>query len=212
MKYHYRDGVTFDRKRPTWILWLVLTIVCIAGVYVAANYLAPQLVSMPLSDKSTPDATMNTMQATKPKAGEQHLYIPQLNVDLPIATGGDKVEALRGSAWQESEVGDIEEGTAIIKLHAIRFMLGATPWDSRDQSPFFNLDKLQAGNELYIDLDGNRYAFRVKQLHQEIPDIEPSDEKSTLLLIPVDQSGQFSPGVVVEAESAGVVATADDEE
>jgi sortase (surface protein transpeptidase) len=207
MKYHYRDGVKRDKKKPVWILWLALTIILAFAAYMAANYVAPRLVSMPLSAKATPDATMNKMQATSPKDQEKHLYIPQLNVDLPITSD---VGSLKDNALQDDESGDPEDG-APLTIKALRFSLESNPWETRDSSPFYNLGKLQPGDELYVDHNGKRLAYRVKTLHGEPPAaevVQPEDKKSILLLMPVDEQGGFAGGAVIEAESVGVVATA----
>lgn len=204
MRYNYQEGVTGDKKRPVWIIWLLVLIVLAAAAYGTANYLAPRLVSMPLSAKASPDATMNKMQATAPKPDQQHLYIPQLNVDLPIATGDD-VAVLADSAWQRGKAADPAQGEPL-SLRALRFSLGSTPWETRERSRFYNLDKLQVGDQVYVDHDGKRYAYRVKAFHQKIPEVKTADDKkSALLLIPADETGDLSAGPVVEAESAGVV-------
>lgn len=212
MKYHYREGVKLDKKKPVWIIWLLIIVVLAIVAYMAANYIAPQLVSMPLSAKATPDATMNKMQATAPKDESQHLFIPQLNVDLPIAAGDQG--ALRDGAWQRDNDGDLEEGI-VMTLRAIKFSLGSDPWKTREASPFYNLHKLQVGDEIYVDQNGKRFAFRVKTLHQQQPTkiaVPEDKKKSKLVLYPVDEQGEFAGGVVVEAEGAGVVAASKDEE
>ncbi len=208
MKYHYREGVKKDLKKPIWLVWLVLIAVFAVGAYAAANFVAPRLVSMPLSAKSTPDATMSKMLATTPQPGSKHLYIPQLNVDLPIVIGADQ-SALKGNAWWPSPGGDTDpEKGAVVAVRALQFTLGSTPWETRNLSPFYNLDKLRVNDELYVDYDGKRFAYRVKTLHQESPTIEKNqltDKKSILLLYPVDEQGEITKGVVIEAASAGVV-------
>lgn len=206
MKYHYREGVKLDKKKSIWILWLLVIIVLAIAAYMAANYIAPQLVSMPLSAKATPDATMNKMQATTPQDDNQHLFIPQLNVDLPIVSGDQS--ALRDGAWQRDNDGDLEKGI-VMTLRAIKFSLGSDPWKTREASPFYNLHKLQLDDEIYVDQHGKRFAFRVKKMHQQPPaEISaPEDKKkSKLVLYPVDERGEFAGGVVVEAEGTGVVA------
>ncbi len=214
MKYHYREGVKKDLKKPMWLVWLALLAIVSVGAYAAANFVAPRLVSMPLSAKATPDATMAKMLATTPQPDDKHLYIPQLNVDVPIVIGADR-SVLKGNAWWPSPEGDTDpERGAAIALRALQFTLGTTPWETRNLSPFYNLDKLRGGDELYVDYDGKRFAYRVKTVHQEAPTIakiQSPDKKSTLLLYPVDEQGEIAKGVVIEAESAGVVSASKQE-
>lgn len=185
MRYDYREGVKLDKKKPKWPLWLVAVIGLAAGAYYAANNLSAQLVSMPLSARATPDATMQKMQASLP--GEGHLYVPQLNVDLPIDTPKPDKQQL-------------------LTVKAAYFKLGSTPWETREQSVFYNLDKLQVGDELYLDHQAKRYAFVVQEVGQaEVHHVQPAD-KAKLILVPVDGAGELAKNSIVVAELKGMVA------
>jgi sortase (surface protein transpeptidase) len=199
MKYNYREGVTLDKKKPTWLIWVVALVLLAVGAYYAANYIAPQLISMPLSSKSTADATLKTMQATTPN-GQTHLYIPQINVDLAVSK--DRA-ALDGNAWQRSEATPEDKDALVVC--AQRFKLGTNPWESWAKSPFYNLDKLEKGDEIYLDYQTERYAYRINNKQQAVTE-QPRSEKPTLLLQACSADGQTESFITVTAEQVGKVA------
>lgn len=206
MRYNYREGVTHDKKRPTWIIWVIIIIALAAGAYWVANTVAPQLISMPLSDKATPDATMQKVQATSPGA-QPHLYLPQLNVDLPIAFEEQDAAGATTAKRQGEDVKPGEEG--VLAVCAQRYTLGTTPWESREMSPFYNLDKLQSGDEFYLDFDNERYAYKVREVKAVTSDIttDAEPEEKLVTLYACGQDGEAEPFVAVEAEQVGIVAS-----
>lgn len=204
MRYDYRDGVKLDKKRPTWIIWAVVGLILIGGLYWLVNYMSPQLVSMPLSQKATADATINKMESTTPSG--KHLYLPQINVDLPINTGSNS-SVLADSAWQKQNVKLTDKGTAVIC--AIGFNLSFTPWQTHDNSPFYNLAKLTTGDEIYADYESARYAYKVTDISQfdgNDAKIKTDSDKPKLALYACNNDGSAEAGTLVVAEQVGKVA------
>lgn len=197
MKYHFRRGVQLDKKRPTWLLWTLLFIGILGSGYAGVNYLSPKLVSMPLSAKASPDATMQKMQSSQPSE-QPHIYVPQINVDLSLSS-----ERADHAAWQKEPSSlDSEEG--LIVLRANYFKLGVTPWQTRENSPFYNLDKLQTGDEIYLDYKGKRHAYKITETNQS--DYQHVDtSKKHLILVPISEAGEAARSTIVIAESKGVV-------
>lgn len=185
MRYDYKKGVKLDKKKPKWPLWLAALLGLSVGAYMAVNNAAAQLVSMPLSAKATPDATMQQMQATTPDEG--HLYLPQINVDIPVDQEGDPSKR------------------DIITIKGLHFKLGQTPWETRELSVFYNLDKLKPGDEIYLDHQQKRYAFVIKEVGRaHVEDVQPGD-KAKLILVPIDDAGELAKSTIVLAELKGMV-------
>jgi sortase (surface protein transpeptidase) len=202
MKYNFRDGVEVEKKKPTWIIWVIVLILLGLGAYWAATYLAPHLISMPFSSKESIDATMQKMQAAEPSE-EAYMYLPQLNVDLPIVSQATNKQVV--ATKTDNSVAPDSEGVLVIK--APYFNLGSNPWESWDQSPFYNLDKLEVGGEVYVDYKGKRYAFVIKKTNEATIDVESQTDKTILVLVPTDKAGNTAKSTIVIAESKGVVAT-----
>ena len=194
MRYNYHEGVTHEKKRPKWLLWIILLIIIIAGIYYGLTIFAPQLISMPLSDKSTPDATMQKMKATAPSQ-QPHLYLPQINVDLAVNLEDAQPD---------------QPGT--IAICAPRFVMGKTPWQTRANSPFYNLAKLQNNDEFYLDYDGQRYVYHVGSVQPGQADTkENGDQKDKkAILYACNHQGKDEEFVVVEANQSGTVAQDED--
>jgi len=212
-RYHYREGVTLDKKKSRWFLILVGIVVIAVALYVTVVYLAPHFVTIPFTPL-TPDATAKKIEASKAGQFGDRLYIPQINVDVGITAGGGS-DALDTGAWQRNpEVGDPAKGGSFV-LSAPRFTLDTTPWWTREKSPFFNLDKLQKGDQLTVDYKSNRYLYEVESASQATAnnDIEQKSDHAALTLYATDSKGGAVSSPVVRAKYLGTsqqhAATAD---
>src|SRR4051812_37898409 len=87
VRYNYREGVTLEKKKSRWFLILVGILVAIAAAYVAAIYLAPQLVTIPFTSL-TIDATDSKIKRSQAGQFGDHLFIPQINIDVAIHSDG----------------------------------------------------------------------------------------------------------------------------
>lgn len=197
-RYHYREGVTLDKKKSRWLLIFVGIIVIAAAIYVTAVYLAPQLVTVPFT-RLTVDATNNKIQHSKPGQYGDHLFIPQINVDVAIGTGGDKSQLDLG-AWQRNpDLGDPEKGGNFV-LSGRKFALDMTPQWTRDKSPFYNLGKLKDGDELTLDYKGKRYVYKIdKTLTAAGANLEQKSDGYRLTLYAADTDGNPVAGPAVSA-------------
>lgn len=207
MKYDYREGVKLDKKRYPKIIWTLVCLVLLGGVYCLANFMSPQLVSMPLSAKSSPDATSVLMESTSP--GKAHLYLPQINVDLPI---GDNAEVLvTNNAWLKSGTDLTKNGVA--SICAVGFEIKISPWQTHASSPFYNLGKLATNDEIYIDYQNIRYAYKItdiRQLEGNDKSLESAADKPTVALFVCNSDGTSDSGALVIAEQVGKVTSDDD--
>jgi len=197
-RYHYREGVKLDKKKSRWFVILIGIIIIAAAAYVAAVYLAPQLVTVPFTSL-TADATNVKIQRSKVDQYGDHLFLPQINVDVAIGEGGDKSQ-LNSGAWQRNtELGNPEKGGNFV-LSGHKFVLDMTPQWTRDKSPFYNLGKLKEGDELTLDYKGKRYVYKVdRTFDASAGNIEQKSDGNRLTLYATDDSGNAVSGVAISA-------------
>ena len=140
MKYNYREGVERTKSRKRLILPVVILLV---GLYAVVNYLAPEIFYV----VEPPDATAKKLVSERPNKGQEHLYIPKINANMPIISedSGDTPD----QAAQERSVvsGTPGQGGNYI-LVANRFSLGFTPMETKAKSPFYHLGKLGRGDDI----------------------------------------------------------------
>ncbi|MGD8373335.1 MAG: sortase [Candidatus Woesebacteria bacterium] len=209
MRYDYREGVTLDKKRYPKIIWGAVGLILLGGIYWLANFMSPQLVSMPLSAKASPNATSVMMESTTP--GEVHLYLPQINIDLPIGENSDDLSA--GNAWLKNGADLTKEGIA--NICAVGFEMKISPWQTRNSSPFYNLGKLAANDEIYVDYQNTRYAYKitgVQQFEGDDSNLKSSSDNPELALFACKKDGSIEAGVLVLAEQVGRVLTDKDDD
>jgi LPXTG-site transpeptidase (sortase) family protein len=199
-RYHYREGVTFDKKKSRWFLLLIGIIVIAAAAYVTAVYLAPQLVTVPFTSL-TADATNGKIQNSKAGQFGDRLFIPQINVDVAVNEGGDKSQ-LNAGAWQRNtELGSPDKGGNFV-LSGYKFTLDTTPQWTRSKSPFYNLSKLKTGDDLTLDYKGKRYVYKIDRTFDVAagsPDVEQKSDGHRLTLYATDASGAAVAGPGVSA-------------
>ncbi|MCA9339016.1 hypothetical protein KC939_01590 [Candidatus Saccharibacteria bacterium] len=171
MKYHYQEGIS-DRKEGGKLKLVLLSIVALAAIgYTGFISLTPALNGWPL----TPiDETADALESSNPGEKGNQLYIPRLNVSSPI----DNL-SLEGNPSKEDDK---------VTIQGKSFQLGLTPQQTRESSPFYYLDKLQSGDEIFLDYNNTRYAYRVS-----------SKDDSNLTL-------KSSSGATIKAEAVGTVA------
>lgn len=96
------------------------------------------------------------------------LIIPKISVDTPIreASYDNYEEVLRKGVWRVPDFGTpMERGKPVI-LAAHRF--GYLEWSNkyRRQNSFFNLPKLEAGDEIEIVWDKRKFKYRVVKVEE----------------------------------------------
>ncbi len=143
MKYHYQKGVVEKDKKGHKKLWLgffsVIGVVTYGG-FIFANL---ALNGWPLQPV---DATAKIVKTTKPGGLGNHLFIPVINVSVAI-----------DSSLKQSG----NPASSAVKLVGGQLGFGLTPDSLRAASPFFNLDKLRSGDEIFLDSKGTRYVYRI---------------------------------------------------
>lgn len=209
MRYHHLEGAI--QKRPSKQRWIfgIPFVMVIVGAYALATVNAPLLQGI---DGRSPQATAEKLLSVKPGNEGDRLYIPQINIDVPIMAGDD-VSALASGAWhrqQGQSQGNPEKGGTFV-LGARSLKVGLTPNETKAQSPFYHLDELQTGDELFVDWKGERYVYQVKkrvmvETVQEIFDKALLEEVPALTLYTANEQGDMENDVAIRAEKVGVVA------
>lgn len=206
VRYDYREGVTFDKKKNRWFLAFTSLVVIVTAAYVAAIYLAPRLVAVPFTNL-TVDKTATRISSSKAGQYGDRLFIPQINVDAAITKGGDKT-ALGSGVWQrQTELGNPAKGGNLV-LSGYKFTLDTTPWRTRAKSPFCNLGKLKDGDQLTVDYDGTRYVYEVDRVSglSSSNDAEQKSNDNRLTLYAAEGDGSAATGPMVSAKLLGPAA------
>lgn len=205
MRYEYRKGI---QKPKRW--WVTLPITgAIIGVYAFVSSLGPVI---PIY-ASSPEETAKKLTASKPALNENRLYIPKINVDIATLTvEGDELSAVSdGAVHRSPQSGNPKDGGNYV-LAAHRFQLGLTPQQTRAKSPFYHMNKLDAGDEVYVDYEGIRYAFKIverKFVDPTAPEVEAKSNSDQLTLYSSEQSGPGATREVVVAEPTGTIVWVD---
>ena len=157
MKYHFKEGVEKQKSRG-WATFSLLGI--FGGIYLLVNALSPVLF-----DAITPaDATAKKLVSHQPDSTANRAYIPKINIDVPIlpVEGDERLALEKGAIQRSASSGNPREGGNFVVV-ANRFNLSLTPQQTKAQSPFYYLNKLAVGDDIYIDYEGVRYAYEVAQ-------------------------------------------------
>ncbi len=207
MKYHYHTGV--DGKRKSSKLLVILPLVSlIGGGYLLLNTLAPSVPGNLMGDV---EVVAKKLKQRQPDLKVDRLYVPKLGIDVAIVTGVDE-STLEGGAWhRQPQNGDpITGGNYVLAAH--RFNLGLTPQQTRAKSPFYYIDKLKTGDDIYVDYRGVRYAYKVDKsykVNQDQVSIEAQSDNAKLTMYSCDLRGPEAGREVVEAKPVGTIAWTD---
>lgn len=172
MKYHFQEGIS-DKKEGSKLKLVFLSTLGILSIsYLGLLALTPVLNGWPLVSV---DEAASALKSSDPGDKGDKLFIPRLNVSSPASS-----LVVEGSPSNGGNV----------TISGSSFQLGLTPEQTRQNSPFYYLDKLRSGDEIFLDFNNTRYAYRVNNKKQT---------DSTLTL-------RSTGGAVVKAEAAGTVA------
>lgn len=179
------------------------------GLYLLYNSLSPMI---PQSGNDA-RATVKKLTAEQPRPHDNRVYIPQINIDIPIVSiGGNEAAALeKGAVHRAPTSGDPKTGGNFV-IAAHRFNLGLTPNATRAKSPFYHIDSLKNGDQIYIDYEGKRYVYEIYEKTLVPPtavDIEHRTEKPRLTMYSCELAGPAAGREVVYAKPIGTVAWSD---
>ncbi len=208
MRYTYHGGADLRKKKSSWTLVLP-AFVLLAGGYVLYNTLSPAIADFTTDSK----ATAKKLVASQPAVAEDRIYMPQINVDVPVVAiaGNESLALEKGAIHRSPESGNPKDGGNFV-LAAHRFSLGVTPEQTRAKSPFYHIDKLNVGDQLYVDYGGIRYAYEIsekKQVPASAVNIESRSEEPTLTVYSCGLGGLRDNREVIVAKALGKVAWVD---
>ncbi len=178
-------------------------VVVVGGAYLFVNMNAPKLAFFDASQQTTTDK----LTVDQPKAGFNKLYIPEVNVDLAIVSRtNDSTDALIQTTGTKSSP---DSGGNFV-LSAQRFNLRLSPQQTRAASPFYGIDNLHVGAQVFVDWSGTRYAYQIDKKF-EAPSADEAKRQSSdsrLTLFASDSAGELSGRTIIEAKPIGTVAFA----
>lgn len=169
----------------------------VVGGYLLITALAPILPTA--SHIDPPD-----QPAQSPDITENRLYIPKLAIDVLIAEGDNEATLEKGAWHRRPENGNPEIGGNFV-LSAHRFQMGWTPGETRNNSPFYHIDKLQLGDKVYVDYNKTRYTYEVTKkynVNRYAVEIEAPSEETKMTLYSCDLAGEAAGREVIEARPA----------
>lgn len=110
---------------------------------------------------------------------ENRLIIETIGVDTIIGEGEDWEEVLKDGVWRAPELGDPENNQLPIIMAAHRF--GYLYWTNqfRRQSSFYNLPKLENGDEIKIIWNQRQYTY---EIYEGYTDTKLRDVEADLIL------------------------------
>lgn len=143
MKYHYQQGVVEKDKKGHKKAWLAFFVVIALVGYSGFIFATLALNGYPLESI---DTTAKLVKNSKPGSLGNHLFIPAINL----------TESFGNSL---SLSGKPEGGKIVVR--GTQLAPGITSDSLRASSPFFNIDKLKSGDEIFLDTTGTRYVYRI---------------------------------------------------
>ena len=180
---------------------VVPILLLVAGVYTLMLAFAPKFT--PLLNSGKVEKAINT---NIPEVGDDRIYIQKLGIDMPIRTGDASV--MKDSIWHRiPERGDpVKGGNFILSAH--RWKTGKNPAETIAQSPLYNADRLEVGDDLFVDFEGRRYKYQIYETYQVKPDqveieapVVPGDQ-AKLTLYTCTLKGASDGRVVIQARLA----------
>lgn len=147
------------------------------------------------------DKASNEVNKEELKKMENSIVIPRIKASVQIFEG-DQEDALSKGAWhRKPEQGNpLIGGNFIVTGHRFNFAL--TPSKVKNSSPFYNIDKLQNGDTIFIVWEGEVYEYEVSKIYTVKPnqvEIEDQSEEHKLTLYTCTLGGHLDGRTVIEA-------------
>lgn len=209
MRYHYRNGVK-QKVGGATALWVLFPVIGLfAGGYILVTSLSPAVDVM----GPAPDATAKKLQAEQPILSENRIYVPKVNIDVAIVdvNGDEKLALEKGAIHRAAGNGNPKDGgNYVVAGH--RFQLGWNPSLTRKKSPFYHIDRLSKGDQIYVDYNGTRYAYEIsekRKVPQNAVEIEKRTDQPQLTMYSCDLRGPEAGREVVIAKPVGTIAWVD---
>lgn len=188
--------MSFRFRKKT--IWLVAgSVLVLAAAYLFLIWVSPLLPTGTILTKTSID--LDTKDDVQDK--RDRVQIKKLNLEVPYFVGDDDSTLEKGAWWRKPQNGNPKDGGNFV-LSAHRFELGWTPAMTKQKSPFYHLDKLQAGDQIKVFYKGKWYFFRVSkkyEVNQYALYIENKSDKPKLTLYSCSLRGPAAGRYVIEA-------------
>lgn len=186
MHYDIESGVTDNRglfsKLTVIILLILLTLF---GFYMVVNWFAPDIFFIASDNRSTIENIVKNQPVD-----DDMLRVPLLEIEREIVPkkADGKIQ--------------ISQKDNRIVLSGAAHTLGVTPFDTKKLSPLALLDRASDDMRVYVDLDGTRTTYQVKEVLEDTqPNLNPTDD---LVIYALDNTGKTAV-TEVRAEKLGEV-------
>lgn len=132
---------------------------------------------------------------------DKRIIIPKIAVKVDIFEGDQSV--LDKGAWHRvPQNGNPDKGGNFV-VSAHRFVMGRTPGQTKNNSPFYNIDKLKVDDSIFIDWQQKRREYKITKIYDVKPnqvEIEAPSDKAKLTLYTCTLGGSADGRVVIEGE------------
>ncbi len=192
---YYAPGKTKAKRRR--VVLLILAIACIlAGLYLGYLLLSPKIATL------VPIKTKIDLNTTDDSTDHRNrIQIQKINLEVPFLEGD--ASSLDHGAWHRyPERGNPEDGGNFI-LSAHRFNIGTTPVETKERSPFYNVDKLKVGDTMRVFYNDHWYDYVITKTYSVKPnaiEIEAPSEDAHLTLYSCSLGGSSDGRTVIEAK------------
>lgn len=191
-KVHYRHGKRLKKHSLKWVGILVALLSITLGVYLLVLLRAPTI--KPLSDAKQ-------KQFIPGDIADKRIIIPKIAVKADIFEG-DQTSLDKGVWHRLPELGMPETGGNFI-LSAHRYVLSPSTGRTKQQSYFYNIDKLALGDTILIDWHQKRYTYKITKIYTVKPtqlEVESPSSEPKLTMYSCTLGGSADGRVVIEAK------------
>lgn len=188
---HYRHSKRLKKYHLGRVGIVAAIISIVAGTYLLILLQAPTI--RPLSEASQQKFIPNDI-------ADKRIVIPKIAVKVDLFSGDQSV--LDKGAWHRlPQLGNPDMGGNFI-VSAHRYVLSASLSRTKDQSYFYNIDKLVVGDTILVDWRQKRHTYKVSKIYTVKPtqlEIESPSDTPKLTLYTCTLAGSADGRVVIEA-------------
>lgn len=163
---YYQAMLTLRRRTPYVVMCLKTTAILmfLGGIYVLSLVSSPIVRTVFVNPTDNPTTRLLAKKDT-PK--DAWLYVPKIDLNVPFGAPASALYV--GAQWRQPSSGNPKDGGNFV-LAGHRFVMSTTPGKTIQQSPFYGIDKLVAGDKIFIDYKGVRYTYTIRSKTTVKPD------------------------------------------
>lgn len=195
--------LAIQQKRSGRTMSLIITL--IACLLLASGGYMLVLVASPTIAPLGAMKPIDIKTVEKPQPNENRIIIPRIGVNIRYEPGEAALD--RGAQWRHPDRGNPETGGNFI-IAAHRFSIQPTPQGTIEKSPFYHIDKLVVEDNIFVDYNGARYAYKIDNIFDVKPtqiEIEAPSSTAKLTLYSCELGGAEAGRVVITGKLLGKV-------